>query len=143
MFYGDFDHTIDDKGRLILPSRIRDTFDAHSITTLMITCGLDECLFLFSLSEWRIVEGRLREREFTKANVRSFMRIFFSGAAECVPDSHGRIFIPQKLRNYAGLEKEVTVIGVYNRIEVWARGKWAEFAQKSRAHYEEIAEQLW
>ncbi len=143
MFYGDFDHTIDGKGRLILPSKIRDTLDKHSITSLMITRGLDQCLFLFPPSEWHTIEGRLRERAFTKAVVRSFTRTFFANAAECMPDSHGRILIPQKLRDYAGLEKEVTVAGVQNRIEVWARDKWIKVLTKSQANYEEVAEQVW
>ncbi len=112
MFYGEFEHALDKKGRIILPSKIRETAKAHYIEKFYITRGLDKCLFLFSEDEWRSQETRFKSLSFTKKEARRFNRLFFSGAVEVVPDGQGRILLPKYLKDYAGIKKDVVVTGI-------------------------------
>jgi MraZ protein len=143
MFYGEYEHSLDEKGRLIIPSRIRDVMKQEGITSFIITRGLDECLFLFSTQQWRAHEERLASQPLEKSNARRFTRMFFSGAAECSPDRQGRIFIPPNLREHAHIEKDVVVIGVQSRLEIWDKASWEKFSKESKESYEQIAEELW
>jgi len=142
MFYGEYLHSIDRKGRLILPSKFRDVSKANFIEKFFVTRGLDKCLFMFSEEEWRVQENKFKNASFTKQQVRTFNRIFFSGAVEVVPDRQGRILLAQYLKDYAEIKKDVALVGVANRIEIWARDKWQEFYANSRQSFEEIAEKL-
>jgi len=142
MFYGEFEHSLDKKDRLIIPSKLRETFKEHYIEKLFLTRGLDKCLFLFSEEEWRTQEQKFKSLLFTKAQARRFGRLYFSGASEAVCDKQGRILISQYLKEFAGIKKDVMVIGVSNRIEIWSREKWGEFYEQYRDEYEKIAEDL-
>ncbi|WP_031548423.1 division/cell wall cluster transcriptional repressor MraZ [Salinicoccus luteus] len=138
MFMGEFKHQLDAKGRLIVPSKFRDALNGQFI----ITRGLDQCLFGYTLEEWAQIENRMSALPLTKKDARKFMRMFFSGATEVEVDKQGRINIPTNLREYADLTKECTVIGVSHRIEIWSTEKWENFYEESESHYEDIAEEL-
>jgi len=143
VFYGEFQHTVDGKGRLIIPSRFRDVIAIRKLGRLMICRGLDRCLFLFAEQEWRTFEDRLSSLPLERSVARRFTRSLFSGAAECDVDKQGRIMIPASLRNHAKLDGEVVVVGVFNRIEIWNKSLWAEYQTESSENFEDIAEQLW
>ena len=138
MFLGEYQHSLDSKGRIIVPSKFREELGARFIATK----GLDNCLFLYPMEEWKIIEEKLRALPFTRADVRSFARFFFSGAAELEIDRQGRILLPPNLREYAGIEKDLTIIGVGARVEIWANEKWAPYNQTAQSSYEVIAENL-
>lgn len=142
MFYGEYEHSIDRKGRLIIPSKFREVLKEHYIEKFYITGGLDNCLFLFTEEEWRTQEQKFKSMSFTKAEARRFNRLYFSGACELTCDKQGRVLIPQNLKNFAGIKIDVVIIGVSNRIEIWSKEKWNEFYEASRQTYEEIAERL-
>ncbi len=142
MFYGEFAHSLDKKNRLIVPARFRGPIKEAGAERLYITRGLDQCLFVFTDSEWYLQENKFKSMPFTKKEVRKFKRLFFSGASEAEPDKQWRILIPEYLKEYAGLSKELMVIGVSNRIEIWAQNKWKDFYKSSKNEYEEIAEKL-
>ncbi len=142
MFYGEYFHSIDRKGRLILPAKFREVAKSHFIEKFFITRGLDMCLFMFPEEEWRTQENKFKAISFTKQQSRTFNRLYFSGAAEIVFDSQGRILLPQYLKDFAQIKKEVVIVGVSNRIEIWAKDKWEEFYGNYRQSFEEIAEKL-
>ncbi|MFH1414298.1 MAG: division/cell wall cluster transcriptional repressor MraZ [Candidatus Omnitrophota bacterium] len=142
MFYGEYQHSIDRKGRLILPAKFREVAKQQFIEKLYVTRGLDICLFMFSEEEWRSQENKFKSIPFTKQQSRTFNRIYFSGAAEVTFDSQGRILLPQYLKEFAQIKKDVVIVGVSNRIEIWAKQKWEEFYSNSRQSFEEIAEKL-
>jgi MraZ protein len=138
MFMGEYEHTIDAKGRLIVPARFRDELGEKFVATR----GLDRCLFVFPMSEWAKLEEKLSSLPLTKGDARAFARTLFSGATECEVDKQGRIMIPPNLRQYAGLEKDVVVIGVSKRVEIWSKSEWESYGSGAEASYEEIAENI-
>ncbi len=138
MFTGEFQHTLDGKGRVIIPSKLRDGLGDRFV----ITRGLDQCLFVYPNSEWVRLEQKLKQLPFTKSDSRAFTRLFFSGAMEVEADKQGRILIPNNLREYAGIEKEVMFIGVSNRVEVWSEDAWKGYFDQANENYEELAEKL-
>jgi MraZ protein len=138
MFMGEYQHSIDEKGRMIIPSKFRDELG----TEFILTRGLDQCVFGYPLSEWKVIEEKLKTLPFTKKDARAFTRFFFSGAAECQLDKQGRVNIASPLRDYAKLEKDCVVIGVSNRIEIWSKSIWEEYFSKSEDSFGEIAESL-
>lgn len=138
MFMGEFQHNIDTKGRIIVPSKFREELGA----TFVVTRGLDQCLFAYPMTEWKILEEKLKKLPLTKRDARAFTRFFFSGAIECEIDKQGRINIPQTLRTYASLEKECVIIGVSNRIEIWSHSNWETYVTESEESFAEIAENL-
>lgn len=138
MFTGEYQHTLDGKGRVIIPSKLRDGLGDRFI----ITRGLDQCLFVYPNSEWVRLEQKLKQLPFTKSDSRAFTRLFFSGAMELEADKQGRILIPTNLREYAGIEKEVMFIGVSNRVEVWSEESWKNYFGEANENYEELAEKL-
>ena len=142
MFYGEYVHAIDNKGRLILPSRIRDTAKAHYVEKFYLTRGLDKCLFMFAEEEWKAVEQKFKSLSFTRQDARKFNRLYFSGAVEMVPDKQGRILIPSYLKDFAGIKRDVVIIGVANRIEIWDKAHWQEFYQANMESFEDTAEKL-
>lgn len=138
MFMGEFQHNIDIKGRIIVPAKFREELGERFV----VTRGLDKCLFAYPMDEWKVLEEKLKKLPLTKKDARAFTRFFFSGAIECEIDKQGRINIPQPLRNYAALEKECVIIGVSNRIELWASDSWSEYFDDSEESFAEIAENL-
>ncbi|MDE7312463.1 MAG: division/cell wall cluster transcriptional repressor MraZ [Eubacterium sp.] len=120
MFMGEFNHTIDAKGRLIVPSKFREKLGEEFV----VTKGLDDCLFVYPLDEWAHIEEAFRKVPLTNKKARDFVRFFFAGAASCEVDKQGRILLPANLRSYAGLEKEIVSAGVLNRVEIWDKEKW-------------------
>ncbi len=142
MFYGEYLHSIDRKGRLILPAKFREVAKSNFIEKFFVTRGLDKCLFMFSEEEWRTQEAKFKSISFTKIQARTFNRLYFSGAAEVLPDKQGRILLPAYLKDFAEIKREVIIVGVSNRIEIWARDKWQQFYGTSRPSFEEIAEKL-
>ncbi|PIU41614.1 MAG: cell division/cell wall cluster transcriptional repressor MraZ [Candidatus Omnitrophica bacterium CG07_land_8_20_14_0_80_42_15] len=142
MFYGEYEHSLDKKGRLIIPSRFREVCKENYVEKFFLTRGLDGCLFMFSENEWNAQESKFKVLSFTKAEARKFNRIYFSGACEIIIDTQGRMLIPKYLKDFANIRKDIVIIGVSNRIEIWAREKWEEFYKGSKDRFEEIAEGL-
>ena len=142
MFYGEFFHSIDRKGRLILPAKFREVAKNQFVEKFFVTRGLDKCLFMFSEEEWRSQENKFKSMPFTKQQTRTFNRLLFSGACEVGFDKQGRILVPQYLKDFAEIKKDVMIVGVSNRIEIWAKDKWHDFYANSRQSFEEIAEKL-
>lgn len=142
MFYGEFEHTLDRKGRLIIPAKVRDSMKEHYVERFYITRGLDRCLFAFGEEEWKAQEQRFKAISFTKAEARKFNRLFFSGAIVASPDKQGRILLPTYLKEFAGIKRDVVLVGVSNRLEIWSKERWTEFYQGSRESFEDVAEKL-
>ena len=138
MFMGEYSHTIDTKGRLIIPSRFREELGE----TFVVTKGLDGCLFVFSDEEWKAFEIKLKSLPLTNKNARQFARFFVAGATPCELDKQGRILLPATLREFAGLEKDVVLTGRLNRIEIWSKDKWNENNSLDDVAMDEIAEQM-
>ncbi len=122
MFIGEYHHTLDAKGRMFVPSKFREELGE----TFIVTLGLDNCLFAFSAEEFERLKLKLDALPISNKDARQFARFFFAGACECETDKQGRIMIPAKLRSYAQLEKDVTVVGVSTRLELWNSQKWEE-----------------
>ena len=122
MFMGEYNHTIDAKGRLSIPPKFRELLG----TEFVLTRGLDGCLFIYPVDEWKAFEQKLRALPLTNKNARTFSRFFVAGAAMCELDRQGRVLVPQTLREFAGLEKDVVLTGNLDRIEVWSKEKWSE-----------------
>ena len=120
MFIGEYQHSLDEKGRVIVPSKYREQLGE----SFVLTKGHDGCLFIYTLPEWCTFEQKLKNLPLTNANARKFVRFFLSGAVECATDKQGRILIPNSLRVYSEIEKEIVFIGMSNRIEVWSLSKW-------------------
>jgi len=142
MFYGEYQHHIDRKGRLIIPSKLREVAKEHYVERFFVTRGLDRCLFLFAEDEWRLQENKLKNLTFTRSEYRKFNRLFFSGAIDVTCDTQGRVLIPGYLKEYAAIKRDVVLIGVSNRVEVWSRELWAKFYESTKDSYEEAAEKL-
>ncbi|MFS8579675.1 MAG: division/cell wall cluster transcriptional repressor MraZ [Novibacillus thermophilus] len=138
MFMGEYRHTIDDKGRIIIPAKFRDDLGK----TFVVTRGLDNCLFAYPSPEWQQLEQKLKTLPFTRSDARAFTRFFFSGATEVELDKQGRINVPGNLRQYAKLEKECVVLGVSNRVEIWSKRIWEDYFQESEESFNDIAEKL-
>ncbi|MCL4425217.1 MAG: division/cell wall cluster transcriptional repressor MraZ [Firmicutes bacterium] len=138
MFMGEYQHNIDEKGRLIIPSRFRSGLGERFV----VTKGLDRCLFAFPQGEWSVLEEKLKALPFTKGDARAFARLFFSGATECELDKQGRILLPPNLREYAHLDRDVVVIGVSSRVEIWAKEEWEKYNDQASQDFESIAENL-
>ena len=122
MFMGEYNHTIDAKGRLIIPAKFREALGEEFI----LTRGLDGCLSIYPMDEWKSFEEKLKALPLTDKNARAFLRFFVAGATSCERDKQGRILVPSTLREFAGLEKEVVLTGNLTRIEVWSKEKWIE-----------------
>ena len=138
MFIGEYAHNLDAKGRITMPMKLREDIGEKFI----ITKGLDGCLFAYSKEEWTNFEEKLKSLPLTNKNARDFVRFFLSGAMECEIDGQGRFLIPSNLRNYAGLDKQVMVIGVGTRIEIWDRQEWENYSSNDNISADEIAENM-
>lgn len=135
---GEYTHSIDAKGRLILPAKFRDELG----DVFVVTKGLDNCLFVYGKKEWAILEEKLKQLPLAKAEARAFVRFFFAGAAEIECDKQGRALLPLNLREYAQLDKDVIVLGILNRVEIWSKTIWDEYSAKSGDAVASIAEHL-
>jgi len=135
---GEYQHSVDAKGRLIVPAKFRDALGE----TFVVTRGLDNCLFGYPMDEWRKLEEKLKGLPMTKKDTRAFARFFFSGATEVEIDKQGRINIPSTLMQHAHLVKECIVLGVSNRIEIWAKDAWETYFSESEQSFNEIAENM-
>ena len=142
MFYGEHRHSIDRKGRLILPANFREVSKKNGIEKFFVTRGLDKCIFMFSDEEWRNQEQKFKNMSFTKQESRSFNRMFFSGAVQTIPDRQGRFLIPQYLKDFASIGRDVVIIGVSNRLEIWNESTWKEFYTNSSNSFEQTAENI-
>lgn len=138
MFIGEYQHNIDSKGRIIIPSKYREDLGEHFV----LTKGLDECLFVYSYDEWKALEAKLATLPLTSKDARAFVRFFFAGATECEFDKQGRIVIPSNLREYAQIIKEAVIIGVANRLEVWSKERWVDYNNDDDLSYDAIAEKM-
>ncbi len=135
MFRGRYEHTIDKKGRISIPSRYREILSARADDSLIVT-NFDSCLVAFPKEEWEILEKKVSKLPQMKREVKAFQRYFISGAIECPIDKQGRIMIPQSLRKYAGLEKEVVLVGLIKKFEIWAKAKWESEFDQARDRFE-------
>ena len=122
MFMGEYNHTIDAKGRLIIPSKFREALGSEFV----LTKGLDGCLFVFPMKEWEAFEEKLRSLPLIDKNARKFSRFFLAGASTCELDKQGRILVPGTLREFAQMDKEGVLTGMLDRIEVWSKEQWLE-----------------
>ena len=138
MFMGEFHHNIDDKARLVVPSKFRVELG----DTFIVTRGLEGCLFVYSKEEWGRLVEKLRKLPFTKKDARTFNRFFMSSASTLEFDKQGRINIPSSLINYAGLQKECTIIGVNDRLEIWATDKFNSLIEDNLSAISDVAENL-
>ena len=136
MFMGEYNHTVDAKGRLIVPSRFREQLGDEFV----ITKGLDNCLFVYDNSEWTALEEKLRALPITNTAGRKFSRFLLGSAATCEVDKQGRILLSAVLREFAGIEKDAVLVGVGSRIEIWNKDKWAQ--ANTFDDMEEIAEHM-
>lgn len=138
MFIGEYEHSVDAKGRVIMPAKLREDIGEKFI----VTKGLDGCLFAYSKTEWSNFEEKLKTLPLTNKNARDFVRFFLSGAIECEIDKQGRFLIPNNLREYASLEKEINIIGVGTRIEIWNRESWKKYSSSENISADDIAENM-
>ena len=138
MLIGEYSHSLDVKGRLIMPAKLREDMGENFI----ITTGLDGSLFGFSMSEWQKFDDKLKTLPITNKNARNFVRFFLSGATECELDKQGRFLIPGKLREVASLDRDVTIIGAGTRIEIWNKEKWEEHNSEENLSIAEIEKNM-
>lgn len=138
MFMGEFQHSLDEKGRLIIPAKFREDLGEKFV----LTRGLDNSLFVYPMNQWKILEEKIKELPTSQADTRAFVRLFFSGAVEAEPDKQGRMILPQHLREHAKIERDVYIIGVSTKIEIWSKQIWEEYTNHARQSYEEIAENI-
>jgi len=138
MFLGEYQHSADAKGRVIMPAKFRDELGQKFI----VTKGLDKCLLVYTERDWEALNEKVRQLPVTDEGVRRFVRFFFGGAAECECDAQGRVNIPQNLRDYAGIRKDVISIGVSNRIEMWSREGWDSYNNDSNFVDNMLAEKM-
>lgn len=138
MLLGEYEHSIDTKGRIAMPAKLREGLGGKFI----ITKGLDGCLFVYAMDEWQRVEQKLASLPMSRKTARDFTRFLFGGACEGECDKQGRVLLPANLRRYAGLEREAVIVGVGSRAEIWDAAKWQQYNEESAEDVNELAEQL-
>ncbi|MDD4931276.1 MAG: division/cell wall cluster transcriptional repressor MraZ [Candidatus Colwellbacteria bacterium] len=138
MFIGEYRHNMDVKGRVAIPAKFRNKLSGGAI----VTRGIDRCLFAFSPEDWDKLAEKLVALPMTQADSRAFTRLMLAGAVECEIDSQGRVLIPEYLRKYAGLGKEIVVTGLYNRIEMWDSSVWDSYRSRTESESENISERM-
>lgn len=138
MLMGEFSHAIDAKGRLIIPAKFREQLGGR----VVITRGMDGCLFGYPMDQWKQLEAQMNKLSLTKKNARAFMRFMYSAATECEFDKQGRVNIPQTLRTHAGLTKKCVIVGVSDRFEIWDQDRWAKYTEETEGNVDDIAEDL-
>lgn len=138
MFLGEYQHTIDEKGRMAVPVKFRHDVSGGAV----VTRGIDTCLFLFPKTEWEKLAGKIANLPLAQANSRAFSRLMLAGAMDVELDAQGRVILPDYLRVYAGVKKNVVVAGLYNRIEIWDAATWMTYKRATEKGSDKIAEQL-
>ena len=138
MLIGEYEHTLDAKGRISMPAKLRRDMGE----VFILTKGLDGCLFAFSPNEWKNFEEKLKSLPLSDKNARNFVRFFLAGATECEIDKQGRFLIASNLRDYASLEKDAVIIGVGTRLEIWNRDKWKKYNSDENISADELAENM-
>ncbi len=138
MFFGEYQHSIDENGRLAVPAKFRPQLKVGAV----VTRGLDQCLFLYPAKEWQKLAERLSKLPINQANARAFARNMLAGAMDGKPDGQGRVMVPEYLRDYAGIKKKVIVAGLYNRLEIWDNERWQTYKRASEKESNDIAEKL-
>ncbi len=138
MFIGEYHHAVDDKGRLAVPVKFREEIGR----TVVVTRGLDNCLFVYTQTEWTQLAERLSKLPVAKANTRAFARLMLAGAMELEVDKQGRVILPDYLRKYAGLKKKVVIAGLLNRLELWDQFAWQKYQAGTERNAGDIAEAL-
>jgi MraZ protein len=138
MFIGEYSHTIDEKGRLSIPAKFRAQLQGG----VVITRGLDHCLFLYSRSEWEIIATKLSQLPFSQKKSRAFSRLMLAGAWDVELDSQGRVMVPEYLRQYATIAKKTVITGLYNRLEIWDEAAWKTYKQTTEEASDDIAESM-
>lgn len=138
MFIGEYQHSIDPKKRLALPSKFRKELGIKAV----VTRGLDKCLFVYPVKTWKELAEKLGTLPMGESATRSFVRLMLAGAVDVDIDSQGRILLPEYLKDYAGLNRSVTVAGLFNRLEIWDEEKWKVYRNKAEENSDEVAEQL-
>lgn len=138
MLLGEYEHSIDTKGRIAMPAKLREGLGGKFI----ITKGLDGCLFVYAMDEWQRVEQKLTSLPMSRKTARDFTRFLFGGACEGECDKQGRVLLPASLRRYAGLERDAVIVGVGSRAEIWDAAKWQQYNEESAEDVNELAEQL-
>jgi MraZ protein len=141
LFRGRFEHSIDDKGRLSIPARFREIIVDNHNGRIVLT-NLPRCLVIYTSEEWEAIEAKASNLSALKSNVQAFLRYFYSGATECDLDRQGRILIPPTLRNAAGLDRQVVLAGMLNKIEIWGQNQWKEEIQHAMDNFDQISEEL-
>ena len=146
MFSGRYQYTIDDKGRLSIPAKFRDTLLSHDAPALVLTNHLDGCIVAYPTKEWMALQDRIEQSDAAlKKEAKNVLRFFYSGATECPIDRLGRILVPQSLRNHGTIKKNVVIVGMNKKIEIWAEEAWSELVKKAASEVEkmtDIASQL-
>lgn len=138
MFIGEYQNSIDSKGRIIVPSKFRDQLGSKFI----LTKGLDNCLYIYPMDEWNKFQDKLTSLPVANKDARAFVRYFFSSAVECEIDKQGRLTIPQNLREHARIDKELVTIGVLSKIEIWSKQEWDNYSDGTNLGPDEIAEKM-
>lgn len=138
MFIGEYQHIIDTKKRIAVPSRFREFFNGRAV----VTRGLDSCLFLYTLEEWNKLAEKLNQLPIGQSSTRSFVRLMLAGASEAEIDKQGRVLVPDYLKKYAQLEKNIIIAGLYNRLEIWNEANWDKYKAGAEKNTQEIAEKL-
>ncbi len=138
MFIGEYQHSIDSKGRYIVPAKFREGLGSNFV----ITKGLDKCLFVYTMEDWQKTVDNLRQLSTTDADARKFARNFFSGAIEVETDKQSRVLIAANLRQHAAIDKDIVTIGVSNRLEIWSKDLWQSYSEDAADEYEKVAAKL-
>ncbi len=139
MYYGEYITTVDEKGRITVPRRIRERMDAFGHAIWYATRGFDHSIFLIHRDEWLKIHAQVAQFSSMDAKVLDFRRLFFSSVAEVKPDNQGRLAIAQHLREHAGLEREAVLLGVGDHLELWNRESWRNFVEGKEAEYKQMA----
>ena len=142
MFYGEYKQKIDLKGRIQLPRAFIEALERSSLKGVMLTRGLDQCIFALTQEEWEAQESYFSNLPLTQADVRQFNRMFFSGAISVTPDVQGKIALPPSLRDYAGIAHEAVIVGVSNRIELWNVQRWQSVVAQGEVAFEQAAQRI-
>ncbi|MCK5332613.1 division/cell wall cluster transcriptional repressor MraZ [Candidatus Parcubacteria bacterium] len=138
MFIGEYNHNLDEKGRMAVPVKFRSDLKKGAV----ITRGLDGCLFLYTISEWKVLAEKLSSLPISQSNTRAFARLMLAGAMDVQLDKQGRVILPDYLRKYAGLKKKIVIGGLFNRLEIWNEETWNKYKEKTEKDSSNIAEKL-
>ena len=138
MLIGEYNHNLDEKGRLAVPVKFRNDLKKGAV----VTKGLDGCLFLYTMNEWKILAEKLSRLPISQSGTRAFARLMLAGAMDVQIDKQGRIVIPDYLRKYAGMKKKIVVSGLYSRLEIWDENSWEKYKKRTEKDSEDIAEKL-